>query len=449
MSIVVPAGFQALPLPIAQLSLAAVLKCGQSFRWNIFPLQIPGHTPVQRDDPTHEYRLCLRDRVVCLRQSRDALFYRSLFPPTVSGDQGQREAETLAWIRDYFQLDIDLVGLYRQWSTADPVFNRIQDRFEGIRMLRQDPFENLISFICSSNNNISRITKMVGSLCRTYSPALLHLAPPAGTNLEEEAYYPFPSPSTLAPPEVTAKLRALGFGYRADFIQKTAAMLLEAHGVKRNSSTSLEMSEEWLMTLRNMDTTAARTELLKFMGVGRKVADCILLMSLDKREVIPVDTHVQQIATKYYGFRGPTKTGTMSPKLYEEVSSKLAAVWGDYAGWAHSVLFTSDLKSFASYGLASPSTSTPSTPGLTPDRRSASSQDSPGVSTPTDVSTSKSGKRKRGASNRSLNSKTRESEIEETLVQLEAVVEDAAEGAVDLSLADRVKRRRRGTVSTR
>ncbi|KAI1794586.1 DNA glycosylase [Ganoderma leucocontextum] len=450
MSIAVPAGFQTLPLPIAQLSLAAVLKCGQSFRWNIFPLHIPSHPTIKHGDSTHEYRLCLRDRVVCLRQSRDALFYRSVFPPTVSGDQGQREAETLAWLRDYFQLDIDLVDLYRQWSTADPIFNRIQDRFEGIRMLRQDPFENLISFICSSNNNISRITKMVSSLCRTYSPALLHLAPPTGTDLEDDAYHPFPSPSTLSGPEVTAKLRALGFGYRADFIQKTAAMLVEAHGVKRNPKTSLEPSEEWLMTLRNMDTAAARTELLKFMGVGRKVADCILLMSLDKKEVIPVDTHVQQIATKYYGFRGPTKKGTMSPKLYEEVSSKLGAVWGDYAGWAHSVLFTSDLKSFASYGLASPSTpSTPSTPCLTPDRHS-SSQDSPGIATPTDASTPKSGKRKRGGSNRSLGSKTRVAEIEETLVQLQAVAEDVVpEGTGDLSLADRVKRRRRGTVSVR
>lgn len=144
MPIVAPAGFKTLPLPIAQLSLAAVLKCGQSFRWNIFPLHMPGHVPVQ-DDPTHEYRLCLRDRVVCLRQSRDALFYRSVFPPAISRDQGQQEVETLSWIRDYFQLDIDLVDLYCQWSAADPVFNRIQDRFEGIRMLRQDPFENLIS----------------------------------------------------------------------------------------------------------------------------------------------------------------------------------------------------------------------------------------------------------------------------------------------------------------
>ena len=121
-----------------------MLKCGQSFRWNIFPLQIPRHSTVHHDHPSHEYRLCLRDRVVCARQSRDVLFYRSLFPPSVSGGQSKREAETLAWIRDYFQLDIDLMDLYRQWSTADPVFNRIQDQFEGIRMLKQDPFENLI-----------------------------------------------------------------------------------------------------------------------------------------------------------------------------------------------------------------------------------------------------------------------------------------------------------------
>lgn len=146
MSSVSSAGFRALPLPLAQLSLAAVLKCGQSFRWNIFPL-LPPEPELVLDSttPTHEYRLCLRDRVVCLRQTRDTLFYRSLFPPTATGDVGIREAETLAWIRDYFQLDIDLVDLYRQWSGVDPVFNGVRDRFEGIRMLRQDPFENLIS----------------------------------------------------------------------------------------------------------------------------------------------------------------------------------------------------------------------------------------------------------------------------------------------------------------
>ncbi|KAI0748560.1 DNA glycosylase [Daedaleopsis nitida] len=439
MSSVIPAGFRTLPLPLAQLSLAAVLKCGQSFRWNIFPLLPPGHT-ASPTSPTHEYRLCLRDRVVCLRQSSDALFYRSVFPPSVSDDPETRDAETLAWIRDYFQLDIDLVDLYRQWSAADPVFHKLRDRFVGIRMLRQDPFENLISFICSSNNNISRITKMVKSLCVTYSPPLISLPPPTG-DMVEEAYHPFPLPSALATPQVSARLRALGFGYRADFIQKTAAMLVDVHGTAQDPRSKMEISEEWLHTLREMNTADARVELLKFIGVGRKVADCILLMSLDKREVIPVDTHVHQIAIKHYGLRGVSKTA-MSPKLYEEVSTKLAAVWGDYAGWAHSVLFTADLKSFASYGLHSPST--PSTSGLTPDRHLAASENSPRVTTPTANLTP--GKRRRGQPKRvGPKYAMASSEEDQTLPR---IVDTTAPTLPlydeDSSLAERVKRRRRG-----
>lgn len=137
-----PLGFHTLPIPLAQLSLAAVLKCGQSFRWSIYPLH-----PTLPLDPPHEYRLCLQDRVVCLRQSPDTLFYRSVFPdPPVSPEvESARDAETLLWLKDYFQLDIDLVKLYNEWSEKDPVFAKLKGRFEGIRMLRQDPWENLIS----------------------------------------------------------------------------------------------------------------------------------------------------------------------------------------------------------------------------------------------------------------------------------------------------------------
>lgn len=136
------ASFQKLPLQISQLSLAAVLQCGQSFRWSIFPL--PAH---QAEAPLHEYRLCLPDRVVCLRQSPDTLFYRSVFPESQASleQQAVRDAETLAWINDYFQLDIDLKKLYGEWSGRDPIFRDIQDRFSGIRILRQDPWENLVS----------------------------------------------------------------------------------------------------------------------------------------------------------------------------------------------------------------------------------------------------------------------------------------------------------------
>lgn len=139
---------------------------------------------------------------------------------------------------------------------------------------------------------------MVTALCSNYSPVLLSLdipLPDTGASqglftpgprpeeIEQERhnYYPFPPPSRLARPEVSAELRKIGFGYRADFIQKTAKMLVEAHGTVNEGDLS-EPPEKWLMTLRDLPTAEARTELLKLMGVGRKVADCILLMSLDK-----------------------------------------------------------------------------------------------------------------------------------------------------------------------
>jgi len=96
---------------------------------------------------------------------------------------------------------------------------------------------------------------------------------------ELESFHPFPPPSRLSTPDIAATLRSLGFGYRADFIQKTAKMLVDAHSV---SVKGKEGPEKWLDTLRGMSTADAREELLKLMGVGRKVADCILLMSLDK-----------------------------------------------------------------------------------------------------------------------------------------------------------------------
>ena len=147
-----PVGFRALPLPIVQLSLAAVLKCGQSFRWSIFPL-LSANDSIATDpsSPTHEYRFCLRDRLVCLRQSPDTLFYRSVFPevPISPTQETLKEAETLTWLKEYFQLDIDLMKLYEEWSNRDPVFDKLRSRFSGIRMLRQDPWENLVSYVRS------------------------------------------------------------------------------------------------------------------------------------------------------------------------------------------------------------------------------------------------------------------------------------------------------------
>lgn len=142
-------GFKTISLPLSQLSLPAVLKCGQSFLWTVLTPPV-SNTPGQSSELSHahtEYRMCLRDRVVCLRQSPDTLFYRSVFPKPPPSESAQlvRDAETLEWLKDYFQLDIDLVDLYKQWADKDKVFTKFQDRFEGIRILRQNPWENLIS----------------------------------------------------------------------------------------------------------------------------------------------------------------------------------------------------------------------------------------------------------------------------------------------------------------
>lgn len=130
----VPAGFKALPLSIAHLSLPVVLKCGQSFRWS----------NVIHDNSQIEWRLTLPDRVVCLRQTHDTLYYRAIFPVEEHAVHDKAQDTTLAWLKDYFQLDVDLVKLFS--TVHDPVFQGALGRFEGaIRMLRQDPWESLIS----------------------------------------------------------------------------------------------------------------------------------------------------------------------------------------------------------------------------------------------------------------------------------------------------------------
>lgn len=150
MATTIPTGFHALPLSIAQLSLAAVLKCGQSFRWMALPLASSVHSDVTNLNV--EYRLALKDRVICLRQTPETLFYRAVFPTVSTGCstnmadlERMRDAETLLWLQDYFQLEVDLVKLYDTWADTDSVFGKLRGRFSGIRILRQDPWECLVS----------------------------------------------------------------------------------------------------------------------------------------------------------------------------------------------------------------------------------------------------------------------------------------------------------------
>ncbi|MCI4381105.1 hypothetical protein PGIGA_G00247740 [Pangasianodon gigas] len=333
----------------SELRLDLTLGCGQTFRW--------------RETGEGHWTGVMGGRVWTLTQTEDTLWYhvyrrhedpdlmngRKRKKPESSQESGKKlkemadvkeeEDETSLCmltseqdgkdeeaLRDYFQLSVKLEDLYKEWGDADLHFSHTGNIFSGVRMLRQDPVECLFSFICSSNNHISRIQGMVERLCSALGTPLC--------KLDDTHYHDFPSIEALAESSVEARLRDLGFGYRARFLQQSAHLIMSSHGAN------------WLHTLRNAPYLQARDALLTLPGVGPKVADCVCLMALDKSEAVPVDTHVWQIARRDYSCVAGSRQKTLTDKVYKEIGDFFRKLWGSYAGWAHSVLFCADLKNF-------------------------------------------------------------------------------------------------------
>jgi len=308
--------------------------------------------------------MALHGRILSLRQDPDFLYYRSTLPNSskkkssaivnVFDHDGK---DTLSLIRHYLNLTPNLTELYSQWSAADANFKKKAPNFTGIRILKQDAWEALVGFICSSNNNIARISQMVDKLCSNYGPCL--------GSVDDETYYDFPPASALAKPGVEQKLRELGFGYRARYIYQTACMIAEKEAcwldglrnpespvLGKEASPAGPWSEEGREGYRR-----AHEELLALQGVGPKVADCVCLMGLGWGEAVPVDTHVWQIAVKDYRF-GKGKHSSLTKATYDAIGNRFRSLWGKEAGWAHSVLFTADLRAFAERLVAKTETKT-------------------------------------------------------------------------------------------
>ncbi|XP_078605713.1 N-glycosylase/DNA lyase-like [Branchiostoma floridae x Branchiostoma japonicum] len=372
--------WRAFPCSKAELDLGLTLACGQSFRWSkiqgaltgvlagrVWRLsqtdthilyQVIGHvdnqplpsrlgrknqkrksnTPIEPNNEVVEKKIKSEEKTDTKEQPKmmtQAMTSNTKVTKiktedgeeiTLKTEDGLAEENIeVSILRDYFQLDVKLTDLYEQWCKADSHFKQVSPNFTGIRMLRQDPVENLFSFICSSNNHISRISGMVERLCEAYSTQLCEVC--------GVTYYAFPTVSALAGKGVEERLRKLGFGYRARYISETAQYIMEQGG------------ESWLYNLRTLPYEEAKAELIKLSGVGAKVADCVCLMSMDKTGAIPVDTHVWQIVNRDYKHKlGTTKT--LTDKTYKEIGDFFRQLWGPYAGWAHSVLFAADLRKF-------------------------------------------------------------------------------------------------------
>uniref|UniRef100_A0A2I3N686 N-glycosylase/DNA lyase n=1 Tax=Papio anubis TaxID=9555 RepID=A0A2I3N686_PAPAN len=230
-----PALWASIPCPRSELRLDLVLPSGQSFRW-------------REQSPAH-WSGVLADQVWTLTQTEEQLHctvYR--------GDKSQPGRPTpdeLEAVRKYFQLDVTLAQLYHHWGSVDSHFQEVAQKFQGVRLLRQDPIECLFSFICSSNNNIARITGMVERLCQAFGPRLIQL--------DDVTYHGFPSVQALAGPEVEAHLRKLGLGYRARYVSASARAILEEQG-----------GLPWLQQLREASYEEAHKALCTLPGVGTK-----------------------------------------------------------------------------------------------------------------------------------------------------------------------------------
>ncbi len=187
-------------------------------------------------------------------------------------------------------------------------------------------------------------------LCKYYGPLIGHIG--------DEAFHDLPGPQALAGEKVETHLRELGFGYRAKYIAETARIISEKPEGWIESLTNPE-NPGWLQAepkassgdMQPPSYKYAHEQLLLLSGVGPKVADCVCLMGLGWFEAVPVDTHMWQIAQRDYNF-GKGKTKTFSKVMYDSVGDHFRKLWGPQAGWAHSVLFTANLRSFSEQATA-------------------------------------------------------------------------------------------------
>ncbi len=274
------------------LGLDITLACGQAFRW--------------RRGENGLWQGVIGDRLVELSVEDDALLYRT-FP-----DGG---AEL---VKDYLRLDDDVKSIYSELTSRDNHLAAQIRRFYGLRLLRQDPTETLISFMCSAANNINRISNSIEALCRHFGELVCEK--------DGQCYYAFPTCERLAGADQIDKM--CGLGFRGRNIRDAACEILVR-------------GENWLDDLRDAPYMEARRQLMTLKGVGAKIADCVCLFALDKDEAVPVDTHVRQLAQRL--FLPDLKSKSLTDGVYHKIVESFWDRYGSRAGWAQQFLFYEDL----------------------------------------------------------------------------------------------------------
>ena len=232
---------------IDRIDIERSCACGQSFRW-------------KKDGDGFVAPALGRVVRVCQNDCDISIYHR-------------KKGEEKDWLA-YFDLDRDYAAIEKRLS-VDEQLSMCIGSASGIRVFAQEPFETLITFIISANNNIGRIAGIVERLCALCGEK---------AELDGKEYYLFPKPESIAALEESELVR-IGSGYRAPYIKKSAAIIAGGYQLEK---------------LRDMPLDIARKELLKFPGVGPKVADCVLLFGLGHTDAFPVDVWIGRAMSEIY-----------------------------------------------------------------------------------------------------------------------------------------------------
>lgn len=222
---------------------------------------------------------------------------------------------------DFFRKRDDIEKIIKSIS-KDKITKKAVKQYLGLRILEQDPFQCLISFIVSSNSNIQKIKTSLENISKKFGVKV---------EFENQEFFLFPKPVKLAKASIS-EIKSCGVGYRAKFIKEAANIIL--------------LKKIDFEYLKKCDYKKAKNEICQIPGVGNKVADCIMLFSLNKLEAFPLDRWMIRILEKYYSEQFQLETKTITKKQYEILHEKIVNHFGPFAGYAQQFLFKMERENY-------------------------------------------------------------------------------------------------------
>ena len=266
-----------LELKIDNFELKDIFECGQCFRWN--------------KEENESYTGIIHKTILNVEKQGEKVIF--------SGNFNDKSI-----IEDYFDLNRDYEKIIKKLEKVDDNLRTSISYGRGIRILNQDLWETIISFIISANNNIPRIKGIIERISKAYGEKIV---------FEGKEYYSFPTPQELSKADVK-DLRNLGLGFRDQRVYDTTRKILE--------------KKVDLDKLYEMKTIDARERLLTLPGVGPKVADCILLFSDLKRfDVFPIDVWVRRVINELY-IHNPDENKVSKKEIQNIADEKFGALQG-------------------------------------------------------------------------------------------------------------------------